>query len=195
MPINTKIDGDPDSVRRAATWLRSSLQTSVRDCGSQLHRARTRAESGWPGEASSSFQGRMTTAGQGVDVVDADTGALAQSFDHYADSLYSAQSGMQRAKDIAVRAGLAVHGDVIEDPGPDNHQRQAFDQAKREADRANGIVDGAKRFAQGFWKEIENRKYINATDFTNGVAGDLIERHRSILEKEAQRLTNESKTA
>jgi len=40
-----------------------------------------------------------------------------------------------------------------------------------------------------FWK------YINATDFTNGVAGDLIERHRSILEKEAQRLTNESKTA
>jgi len=74
---------------------------------------------------------------------------------------------------------------VIEDPGPDNHQRQAFDQAKREADRANGIVDGAKRFAQGFWKEIENRKYINATDFTNGVAGDLIERHRSILEKEA----------
>lgn len=197
MPINTKIDGNPDSVRRAATWLRSSLQMSVRDCGSQLYRARTHAESGWQGTASSSFQGRMTTAGRGVDVVDADTGGLAQSFDHYADSLYTAQSGMQRAKDIAVQAGLAVHGDVIEDPGPapTTAQSLAFGQAKQEADRANGIVDGAKRFAQGFWKEIENKKYITATDFTSGVAGNLIDKHKSILEKEAQRLTDESKSA
>jgi hypothetical protein len=197
VPINTKIDGDPDSVRGAAAWLRSSLQASVRDCGSQLYRARTHAESGWQGEASSSFQGKMATAGQGVDVVDADTGGLAQSFDHYADSLYTAQVGMARAKDIAVGAGLAVHGDVIEDPGPASTttQAQAYEQAKQEADRANGIVDGAKRFAQDFWQEIENKKYIHATDFTNDLAGDLIKAHTSILKKEAQRLTNESKVA
>jgi hypothetical protein len=197
MPINTKIDGDPDSVRGAAAWLRSSLQTGIRDCGTQLYRARTHAESGWQGEASSLFQGRMNTAGQGIDVVDADTGGLAQSFDHYADSLYTAQAGMARAKDIAVRAGLAVHGDVIGDPGSaaTATQTQAYEQAKQEADRANGIVDGAKRFAQGFWQEIENKKYIHATDFTNGLAGDLIKKHTSILEQEAQRLTNESKIA
>ncbi len=226
MPINTKIDGDPDSVRRAATWLRSDLQASVRDCGSQVYRARTHAESGWRGEASSLFQGKMTTAGRGVDVVDSDTGGLAQSFDHYADSLHTAQAGMLRAKDIAGGAGLTVHGDVIEDPGPaptapqslatdgsatpeqiqthdqavlagQDYQRKvrAFNDAKQEADRANGIVDGAKRFTQSFWKELESKKYINATDFINGLAGDLIARHKSILGKDAQRLTDEARTA
>jgi hypothetical protein len=226
VPINTKIEGSPDSIRQAATWLRSSLQAGVHDCASQVYQARTHAESGWRGETSSAFRGKMTTAAQGSDVVATDSGQLSQSFDLYADGLHTAQAGMRRAKEIAHQGGLTVNGDTIEDPGPapsapqslrtdgsttprqvqdhnaavqagQDYQKkvEAFNQAKGEADRANDILGGARKTAEDFWKDLSSKKYVHATNFTNGVAGDLIKLHRSILTKESSRLLDEAKTA
>jgi hypothetical protein len=78
-----------------------------------------------------------------------------------------------------------------------DYQRKvtAFAQAKDEANRADGILNDAKKVAQNVWNDLTNKKYINAVDFTNGFAGDLIEKHKSILEKEANRLSGEAKTA
>lgn len=86
----------------------------------------------------------MTTGGQGVDTIADDATRLGQSFDQYADGLYTAQAGMQRARDIAVQGGLQVTDTEILDPGPEqqDYQRKiiAFNQAKEEADRAKGIL-------------------------------------------------------
>ena len=117
MPINTKIEGSPDSVRQAAAWLKSSLSAGVHDATTQVHQARTNSEAGWSGAASEAFRGRMTTVAQGGDDLAGDAATTGTKFDSYADSMQTAQAGMQRAKQIALQGGLTVNGDVIEDPG------------------------------------------------------------------------------
>lgn len=218
MSIDTRIDGDPESIRRSATWLQSTLQANVHSCGNQIYRARTHAESSWRGDASSAFQEKMSSAGKGADVVDTDTGQLARSFYDYADDLHTAQSGMRRAREIACEAGLAVNGDVIEEPGPaptspqgattpeqphalnqavQDHHRQVrgYIAAREEADRARGIVNNAKAFGRSFWSELENKKYFNAAEFVNNAGDGLLKKHQSALSKEADRLAQEAKTA
>lgn len=226
MPINIRIEGNPESIRAAARWLTSRLEPALYDCASQVYRCRTNAEAGWRGEASSGFQGKMTTGGQGVDTIADDATRLGQSFDQYADGLHTAQAGMQRARDIAVQGGLRVTDTEILDPGlePDipqalptdgsaspnmvhahdqavvaqqDYQRKvtAFNQAKEEADRANGILDGVKETAEDYWKDLSGKRYIHAAEFTNGVADDLITLHKSILKQESARLLDEAKVA
>lgn len=226
MPIDTSMEGNPDSIRQAANWLKSSLQAGIHDCASQVYRARTRAESGWHGDASSAFQDKMTNAARGSDVVATDSGALAQSFESYAADLHTAQAGMERAKEIAQQGGLKINGAVIEDPGAApttpqelptdgsltseqiqqnhqavqavaDHQRKvaAFNAARAEADRANGILNNAEKVAEEYWRDLSGKTYIHATDFTNAAAGELIKMNKSILKKESARLLDESKTA
>jgi hypothetical protein len=227
VPINTRIAGSPTSIRSMATWLRSRLQTGVHDCGSQVYKARTDAESGWLGDASSGFQAKMGDGGKAIDGLHSDVGTLSSSFDHYADGLYTAQAGMQRARDIALQGGLTINGDTIEDPGSpptapqslptdgsttpqqvqqynsamqavQDHQRKvvAFNQTKEEADWANRIFDDTKRAGETVWEDLFGKKYIHATEFTNGVAGHLIDIQAKTLKTEAQsRRTDAAKLA
>lgn len=78
-----------------------------------------------------------------------------------------------------------------------DYQRKvtAFKQAKEEADRANGILDGVKKTAEGYWKDLSGKRYIHAAEFTNGVAGGLITLHKSILKGGSARLLDEAKVA
>lgn len=219
MPINVRIEGNPESIRAAARWLTSNLHPALYDCANQIYRGRTNAEAGWQGEASAGFQAKMTSGGRGVDTIADDAVHLGRFFDQYADDLHTAQAGMQRARDIAVEGGLQVTDTDILDPGPvpvtlqalatdgqaspdteagqQDYQRKvmAFSQAKEEADRANGILDGAKKTAEGYWRDLSGRRYIHAAEFTNGFASDLIALHKSILKKESARLLDEAKVA
>jgi uncharacterized protein YukE len=217
--INVRIEGNPDSIRAAARWLTSNLRPALYDCANQIYRCRTNAEAGWRGEASSGFQGKMTAGGHGVDTIADAAAHLGRSFDQYADDLYTAQAGMRRARDIAVEGGLQVTDSDILDPGPapvtlqadttdgsaspdtvaaeQDYQRKvtAFSQAKEEADHANGVLDGAKKTAEDYWKDLSGKRYIHAAEFTNGFASDLIALHKSILKKESARLLDEAKVA
>jgi hypothetical protein len=223
VPIDTRIEGDPESIRAAASWLRSSLQPALDHCGSQVYRARTTAEAGWQGSAGDAFRDKMSVAGKAIDSLHADGGALSASFDDYAASLQTAQAGMRRARQVALAGGLGVEGDVIEDPGPApaepqplpdsgtvspqlaaahqsavtavrEHQAKvvAYTEAKGEADRANGIIDGARTAARAAWQDLSGKRYLHATDFTNGVAGGLIEIQRDSLRKQAAFLREEA---
>jgi uncharacterized protein YukE len=223
VPINTRIAGSPTSIHSTATWLRSRLQTGVHDCGSQVYKARTDAEGGWQGDASSGFQTKMGDGGKVIDGLHSDVGTLSQSFDQYADGLHTAQAGMQRAKDIALRGGLTVNGDTIEDPGSaptapqslptdgsttpqqvqqynsamqavQDHQLKvvAFNQAKEQADWANRIFDDAKSAGETVWEDLFSKKYIHATEFTNGVAGHLIDIQNKTLKAEAESLRTDA---
>ncbi|MGH3866072.1 MAG: hypothetical protein ACRDQ4_08020 [Pseudonocardiaceae bacterium] len=199
MPIHVRIEGSPESIRAAARWLTSKLQPALYDCASQVYKCRTNAEAGWQGEASSGFQGKMTAGGQGADTVADDALRLGQSFHQYADGLYTAQAGMQRARDIAVQGGLQVTDTEILDPVPEQQDYQqkvaVFNQAVEEVDRANGILDGVQKTAEDYWKDLSGKRYIHAAEFTNGVADDLIMLHKSILKKESARLLDEAKVA
>ncbi len=67
----------------------------------------------------------------------------------------------------------------------------AFTQAKDEAEQANGVLSEAKEVTKEIWADLTGKKYIHASDFTNGVGGHLIEIQKSTLKAEAKSLRGE----
>ncbi|SDP56214.1 hypothetical protein SAMN04487905_105219 [Actinopolyspora xinjiangensis] len=224
MPIDTRIEGDPESIRSAARWLRSDLAAAVHDCASRNHRVRTRSERVWRGDAGEAFRGTLGRIAPGVDELAGDIDGVGRSFERYADDLHTAQQGMRRARDIAVGAGLRVTDTKIFDPGsppaaprelPDDatpRQTRAYDaivsaqqaharkaaayaEAEQEANKSRSLLLSAKRYAEKYWNDLWNKRYIHATDFTNGVVGGLVARNTSIMRAEANRLDAEARTA
>lgn len=118
MPIDTKIEGDPESVRGVAHWLRESLGGCVSHAASMIYDARNTADAGWQGEAGEAFRAKMTSGAQKADNLAAAATDCAQKFDEYAAELQRALDDMRRVRDTAAAAGLVVRGDIIEDPGP-----------------------------------------------------------------------------
>lgn len=118
MAIDTKIEGDPESVRSASHWLRDSLATGVSDAATQIYNARNSADAGWKGPAGDAFSSRMTTGAEKTDeLANAATG-VAEDIDTFAADLQRAQDDMRTVRQNAAAAGLTVNGEVIEDPGP-----------------------------------------------------------------------------
>ncbi len=118
MPINTKIEGDPESIRSAAGWLRGTLSAGVHDTVNQVYHARSNSETMWEGQAGEAFRARMTSGGGKADELSTSATDAAQSFDTYAADLQTAQVGMGRAREIAHTGGLRVTADEIMEPGP-----------------------------------------------------------------------------
>jgi hypothetical protein len=48
MPIDTNVEGNPDSVRGVADWLRNSFANTLSDASTQVYNARNSADSGTP---------------------------------------------------------------------------------------------------------------------------------------------------
>jgi hypothetical protein len=198
MPIDTRIDGDPASIRASADWLGKALATGIDRSVTDLFAARDGAEAGWQGDAGPAFRGRMDNAARKGDTLRADVERVARSFQAYADDLTTAQAGMERARGIAREAGLALAGTTILDPGPGltPDQVTAYVSAQAEADRARGIVDAAKAIGQNVWDDVRGKALLNAGDFVNaGVVGGLAAKHTSILKAQAGALLDESKLA
>jgi uncharacterized protein YukE len=118
MPIDIKIEGNPDSIRATARWLRGTLSEGIHDATTQVHAARTNTEADWTGEAADGFRSKMATGGQQADDLAGDADTAGQSFERYADDLQTAQTRMARAKQIAIDGGLQVTDTQILDPGP-----------------------------------------------------------------------------
>lgn len=199
MSIDTKIDGDPESIYACAQWLRGNLAGEVDQCVADLRRARNDAEWGWRGGAGQAFRKCMDNAGRKADSLRADIVRVADSFASYAGDLYTAQAGMKRARQIAANAGLQLVGYTILDPGPapavqilptgqfataeavkahndgvtalaaHNRKMQAYDAAAEEANRANSIVDAAREAGRNVWNDIVGKPLLLAGDIVNEV--------------------------
>lgn len=225
MPIDTHIDGDPGSIRAAATWLNNSLATQVDQAVTDLFATRDQADTGWQGDAGPTFRTKMDTAGRNANQLRADAERAAQSFNAYADDLATAQSGMARARDIARSGGLQLAGDTILGPGPgpalpatpaatataaemttynsqvtayNDHQAKltAYAQAEAQAKWSTGILDGAKEIGKNAWDDLVGKVPIHVADFVNeGVVGGLAATHTSILKKQAEFLKQQSEEA
>ena len=198
MPINTKIDGDPESIRAAGRWLRATLSSGVEDCAGDVYKARDESESGWRGQAGPAFRTKMTSGGKKADELARDADRAGQSFQTFADELQTAQAGMVRARQIASGAGLQVKGDEILEPGagpvlqalPSDgsaapeavraynegvvaqqaHARrvQAYNEAAAEASRSRSIEDAAKAVGRNVWDDLRGKAPLQVADLVNG---------------------------
>lgn len=117
MSINTKIEGDPGSIRASADWLNKSLATAVDQSVTDLLAVRDQAETAWKGDTGPIFSGKMDKGGRNANDLVSHTQAAARAFNSYADDLTTAQAAMDRARQIAREGGLLLAGDVILDPG------------------------------------------------------------------------------
>lgn len=118
MPIDTKIDGRPETIEAAAAWVRNSLAAAITDAVSQIYSVRNRADSGWRGAAAEAFRDKMTGAGRTGDDFSESAVKMAQTFDDTAADLRGAQREMERIRTEAASAGLPVNERTIQDPGP-----------------------------------------------------------------------------
>ncbi len=118
MPIDTKIAGNPESVRGVSHWLRGSLAKEVSEAATQIYAARNSADSGWRGAASEAFRAKMTDGAQKTDGLATAASDVAQKFDDFAAHLHRAQEDMRTVRANAASAGLKVDGDTIQEPGP-----------------------------------------------------------------------------
>ena len=218
MPVDTRIDGDPDSVRSVGRWLRSELARSIDDRATEVNHLRTASEAYWQADSGTAFRASATRGVRSADELARDANRVGQSLEVYADDLHTALAGMSRARQIAADGGLVVTDTHILEPGPapmaptgtvtpathqqytaavQSHGRQvaAFRDATAEAIRARDIANRAVGAVRAVWNDLNGKKYFNAADFVNGVIGELAHKHVSILRKESARLLQEAGTA
>ncbi|RVW08234.1 hypothetical protein EGT67_17675 [Prescottella agglutinans] len=118
MSIDTRVDGNPESIRGAATWLRATLAPAVSAGVDDLYRARTTAQAGWEGTAGEGFASRAGSSAAKAEELSEAVTRYAQEFDNAAAELQRTQDRMREIRQAASTAGLRVSGDAIEEPGP-----------------------------------------------------------------------------
>ncbi|HET6481056.1 MAG TPA: hypothetical protein VFG35_13610, partial [Actinoplanes sp.] len=225
MSIDTRLDGDPGSIRASADWLGKQLSAAVDQTVTDLFAVRDQAETGWRGDAGPAFHGKMDTSGRSVDNLRADVDSVAGAFNSYADDLTTAQAGMDRARGIAIDGGLELQGTTILDPGAGptvpaappttataeqvqgynaqvtayhTHQTKltAYAQAQGQATWTREIGDFAKDTLNNVIGDLKAKPVIVAAGFANeGVIGALAAKHVGILKGQAQAFREESETA
>lgn len=191
MPVDTYIEGNPDAVRSAAEWLRSTLAQKVSQTVEQIHSARTTASGEWNGDAGSAFVARMTagaTKAEGLETAILDS---AHAIDAFAAELQRAQSEMQSVRDNAQSAGLVVSEFTIHDP---TTQEQITDYvvAHNAAEAARHIEKLAADTVKNVWADISNKWFFVVGDLINGAAGSLLAAHSSTLLRHSKFLADES---
>lgn len=214
MPIDIKIDGDPDSIRHLAHWMRSRLSDAVHDGNGQAHRARSGAEAGWHGTASDAFQTTMRRTAPKGDELARDADRVGRGFERCADDLQTAQAHMERAKQIALNAGLEVTATQILDPPPtpappldlppnpspqvqqahDNavatrrahaSKAAAYSAAQEEANTANTIRNELRQFVDHLKNEFGNKGWLHASDYVNNAGAAYLTKKASSLSRRA----------
>jgi len=114
--IETKIEGDPEAVSAAATWLRETLKTAV-SAAADLHAAaRTSAHSSWEGEAADAYRGFTKTVVSVTDEHEPRVGRAATALEDYATHLTKVQGTMTGLRTQALAGGLSVSGTQIQEP-------------------------------------------------------------------------------
>ncbi|CCQ15697.1 putative uncharacterized protein [Rhodococcus sp. AW25M09] len=130
MPIDTKVDGNVDSVQAVAGWLRNSFAGGLRTSIDTLDTTRNRTDAGWDGPASEAFavQAHATTSGA-ADLASA-AADYAAKVDAFAAALQALHDGMCDIRSDAIDAGLDVLDDAIIEP-IDDALRDTFDALER----------------------------------------------------------------
>ncbi|WP_441961248.1 hypothetical protein [Mycolicibacterium houstonense] len=187
MPIDTKVEGDPNAVRSVANWMRSTLASKVSFTVDQLHSARTTASADWKGDAGDAFVARLTSGTPKAEGLETAIGSSAQAIDNFATELQRAQSDMQKVRDKAAAAGLTISGFTIQDPSPVTAEKMdAYAAALTETEAARLIEKLAGDMLKNAWADLASKWFLAVADLVNGaIGGVLAEKHVSLLKAKA----------
>ncbi|HEX3591878.1 MAG TPA: hypothetical protein VHV74_19830 [Pseudonocardiaceae bacterium] len=114
--INTVVNGNAESCRRAADWL-GKAATGVDANGSAIATAQTTSESCWEGTAADGFRGYVGQLGNDATTLSASAASARQALDAFAADLDTVNARMRQARAVASSAGLTVTQTAIEGPG------------------------------------------------------------------------------
>ncbi|MBF6354039.1 hypothetical protein IU449_05645 [Nocardia higoensis] len=193
MSIDTKIDGDPTSIRAAASWLRDSLASQLSVSSGDLDRVKVLAESGWDGEAGEAFTIKVrNTSNKSHDLV-TEVQRYATEIDSLANMVEQAQVDMANIRTEATAAGLSVADDSIAEPaGASEDLISAYNTAALAAEQ----VRSRETFWASTWKNMQNdvkdKWFIVIGDMINGAAGALAIKHSSMLLQGAAAASSEA---
>jgi hypothetical protein len=114
--MDTKVEGDPGAVTKAATWLRDTLAKNLETAGNDQQDARNDARGSWEGETASSYQNFSGDILKANDKHDERAKRAATALDLYAAKLQRCIDDMTAIRGRATGGGLTVSGTVIHAP-------------------------------------------------------------------------------
>jgi uncharacterized protein YukE len=215
VPVDTTVDGDPESVRVAARWLAGSLQAEVRAVADDLGRVRAAAGTAWVGQAGAAFARRMGAGVPKAGGLAEAAGRAGSALTQCADELARIQQFMAGVRVEAASAGLVVAGAVVQEPVrppgvPATVARTPAEVAAH--DRAVAAVGEYDRLAAAYARAVQDHEQGRAAlkllvDTLKNVLGDLTSKwfftlgdlagagaqalaaaHVSVLSRESRRL-------
>jgi uncharacterized protein YukE len=156
--LDTKVDGDPASIRSTAGWL-EGMSGRLDDSARLAHQAGTGSAGQWEGPASDAFRSTMTGVRPRITAVADGYDEVKGKLNAHADALSSVQQDMERAKQIARDAGVTVTGDTIHEPTrppspeplgekPTQSERQAHREAEASVATYNNQIKAYKEAAE-----------------------------------------------
>lgn len=116
-PLETRIDGDADTIEAVATWLRSTMQDSARTFTEATDAHRSRAAASWDAPASESFGRHIALLSDAGETLSTTAASQGLSLDTLAVALRAAQDHARVAREKATVAGLEVDGTRVHHPG------------------------------------------------------------------------------
>ena len=115
MSLDTKVDGDPVSIRETAKWL-NKISGLLGESARLTHQAGAGSEGDWEGRSAESFREVIGRVKPRIAVLADGHDKVKGKLDTYADGLSSVQENMKRARRIAREGGLTVTGYEIQAP-------------------------------------------------------------------------------
>ena len=156
--IETKIEGNPESVRSVATWLRGTLASTIDTSSDAQVTARAAAGRTWEGDAALAYQDLTRTVLNATDKHEPRVGRAADTFDDYAAELMNVQTEMARLRTRAAAGGLTINRTVIQTPPavpPSVVEAGSPQEAARDkaiAETASDTWQGATEMASDTWE-------------------------------------------
>ncbi|MCA1190007.1 MULTISPECIES: hypothetical protein [unclassified Saccharopolyspora] len=156
MGLDTKVEGDPDSLTATCDWLRDQAATSSAT-SDQVHSVRNDSEAGWGEAAGEVFRNLMTQFGRMTDDVSTALTDTCGALETHSDDLRTVRAKMQQARDVAAAGGLEIKGYEIQEPGlapanptPLPTDKPATPQQKQDHAAAVQAQDAFEKKAQAF---------------------------------------------
>ena len=168
MPLETRLDGDPDAIRAVADYLRGDLGGQAGELATTACAQRSDLASTWEGRAGDAFGVRASALSIAADALAAQSDACGRALEALAASLGATLEGLATVRDRARSAGLTSMGTTILEPAvPSSPDLQrAWDLAARETTRLLAGWHEALDAAAAGWRG-------HASDLA-GLAGGLI---------------------
>lgn len=118
MPLDIKVDAQPGTIRMAADWL-DGMARAVDAALDIINRVRAESEGSWTGDAGESFRDGTGKIAPRVDEVSNSYADFARELRRHADAIDTVKIRMDQARELALKEGLMVQGDLIMEPGPE----------------------------------------------------------------------------